>query len=429
MRNQEVTQLVLLRQMFDAAVEVARSADGIRAALPVPPTGRTIVVGSGKAGATMARALLAAWPGELSGIVVVPDGYRIEAGNIEILEASHPVPDRRGQAAAEGVLAAVQGLTADDLVICLISGGGSSLLPAPAASIGLDEKQRITSDLLRSGATISEMNCVRKHLSQIKGGRLALACQPARVVSFIVSDVAGDDLSAIASGPTVPDPTTSEEALAILDRYNIVVHEQLRTWLQTAASETPKADHPAFRNVTNRLVATPSLALRSAAHVAEAAGYPVVILGDVIEGEAREVGRAMAGIARSVHAGTSSLPRRCVLLSGGETTVTVRGSGQGGRNREFLLGLAVGLAGTDGIYALAADTDGQDGLDDAAGAVVEPDTLRRAREKGFDPHDALRNNDAGRFFDALGDALLTGPTFTNVNDFRAIVIDPDGARI
>ncbi|QIE55661.1 glycerate kinase [Pikeienuella piscinae] len=424
MENRNEAAFALLRRMFDAAVDVARSADGIRAVLPAPPKGRTLVIGAGKAGATMARAVETMWPGPLSGVVVVPDGYSDETGTIEIVEASHPVPDRRGLAASERILAAVEGLTADDMVLCLISGGGSSLLVAPAAAIGLDDKQRITSDLLRSGATIHEMNCVRKHLSRIKGGRLAVACQPARVVSFIVSDVAGDDLSTIASGPTAPDPSTSGEALAILERYDVAVDGAVRRWLQAAESETPKADHPAFHDVANHLVATPSLALLGAADVAEAAGYPAVVLGDVIESEAREAGRVLAGIACAVRAGTSSLPRRCVLLSGGETTVTVTGKGRGGRNREFILGLALGLAGADGIHALAADTDGKDGAGDIAGAIVGPDTLRRARELGLDPHLALKDNDAGPFFDALGDALHTGPTFTNVNDFRAIIVDP-----
>ena len=428
MRNQEAAQFVLLRQMFDAAVEVAKSTDGIKAALPAPPEGRTVVIGAGKAAALMASAVEAAWPTDVSGIVVVPDGYGLPTARIDVREAGHPVPDERGAAAAKAILDAVSDLSERDLVLCLVSGGGSALLPVPAVTLDLDEKQRITSHLLRSGATIAEMNCVRKHLSGIKGGRLALACHPARVESFIVSDVAGDDLSAIASGPTVPDPTTSGEALAILDRYAIAIGEHLRAWLGSPESETPKPTHPAFRTVVNHLVATPAMALRAAARVAERAGYQAVILGDVIEGEAREVGRAFAGIARAVRTGASSLPRRCVLLSGGETTVTVKGTGRGGRNSEFLLGLAIGLDGTDGIYALAADTDGRDGPGDAAGAVVGPDTVMRARERCLDPHDALRDNDAGGLFDALGDAVRTGPTFTNVNDFRAIIVDSDGGR-
>lgn len=427
MEDRNVAPFSLLRQMFNVAVEVAKSTDGIRAVLPDPPKGRTIVVGAGKAGATMARAIESMWEGELSGIVVVPDGYATTTSKIEIVEARHPVPDERGMAATARILSAAKDLTEDDLVLCLISGGGSSLLVAPADAIRLESKQRITSDLLRCGATIHEMNCVRKHLSRIKGGRLALAYQPARVVSFIVSDVAGDDLSTIASGLTVPDTTTSADALAILKRYDVAISDEVRRWLNSPESETPKADHPAFRTVSNHLVATPSLALRAAADVAEAAGYAGVILGDAIEGEAREVGQVLAGIARAVRAGTSSLAPRCVLLSGGETTVTVRGAGQGGRNREFLLGLALGLDGADGIYALAADTDGKDGAGDAAGALVGPDTLIRARAAGIDPYEALKNNDAGSFFDALGDTLRTGPTLANINDFRAVIVDSGNA--
>ncbi len=419
-RNQ--TRLNLLRTMFDAAVDVAKPASNIRIALPPRPEGRTIVVGAGKAAALMAHAVEEVWP-DAAGLIVVPYGCALPCRRIAMMEARHPLPDENGLCAAREILHLVSGLSSSDLVLCLISGGGSALLTAPTPALHLDEKQDITSTLLRSGATITEMNCVRKHLSLIKGGRLALACEPAHVVSLIVSDVPGDDISVIASGPTSPDLTTSKEALAILDRYQIPFSKNVRKWLHRPESETPKPDHPVFRRTKYHIVATPSMALQAAARVSKEAGYLPVILGDAIEGEAREVGRALAGIARSAKAGTSSFTPPCVLLSGGETTVTVRGRGRGGRNCEFLLGLVTALESTSRIYALAADTDGQDGQAEIAGAVVAPDTLSLARLRGLDPYRSLSDNDAGRFFEQLGDVILTGPTFTNVNDFRAILID------
>lgn len=408
--------------MFDAAVDVAKSTSNIRIALPPRPKGRTIVVGAGKAAALMARAVEEAWP-DVAGLIVVPYGHALPCRRIAVMEARHPLPDENGLRASREILRLVSGLSSSDLVLCLISGGGSALLTAPPPTLGLDEKQEITSALLRSGATIVEMNCVRKHLSLIKGGRLALACDPAQVVSLIISDVPGDDVSVVASGPTSPDLTSSTEALAILTRYQIPFSTSVGEWLRRPESETPKSGHPVFQRTKNHLVATPSMALRAAAMVSKEAGFQPIILGDAIEGEAREVGRALAGIARSAITGTSSFTPPCVLISGGETTVTVRGSGRGGRNCEFLLGLLTALEPARAIYALAADTDGRDGQTEIAGAVVAPDTLKLARLCALDPHKSLSDNDAGSFFEELGDVICTGPTFTNVNDFRAILID------
>jgi len=409
----------VLQRLFAAAVGAAAPELCVPAHLPAPPKGRTVVVGAGKAAAAMAQAVEAHWPPDapLSGLVVTRYGYGVAPlRRIEVVEAAHPVPDEAGRNAAARSLAAVRGLGADDLVLCLISGGGSALLALPAPGVTLAEKQEINRALLRSGAAIGEMNCVRKHLSAIKGGRLALACAPARVVTLAISDVPGDDLSVIASGPTVPDATTQADARAVLARYGIPVPGIL----QDPAFETPKA-LPAG---DVRLVATPQMALEAAARVARAAGLTPLILGDALEGEAREVGRVMAGLARQVVRHGQPVPAPCVLLSGGETTVTVRGTGVGGRNVEFLLALAVALDGLGGVHALAADTDGVDGAAEVAGAVISPDTLARAAALGLNPRAALDNNDAHGFFAALGDQVVTGPTRTNVNDFRAILIRP-----
>jgi hydroxypyruvate reductase len=418
----------LLRAMFDAAVEAAQPANFIPLNLPQRPRGRTIVIGAGKASAAMAHTLERHWPGALEGLVVTRYGYRVPCRRIEIVEAAHPVPDEAGHAAARRMLALVEGLTEDDLVICLISGGGSALLALPLEGITLAEKQTLNSALLASGATISEMNCVRRHVSAIKGGRLAAACHPARVVTLMISDVPGDDPTDIASGPTVPDSTTCADALAILERYRVEAPASVLHVLRTGAGESIKPDSPRMARAQARMVMTPRLALQAAASVARDAGIPVHMLGDAIEGEARDVGKVMAAITKSVAHHDEPFRKPCVLLSGGETTVTVRGNGRGGRNVEFLLALAIELDGLAGIYALAGDTDGVDGQEEIAGAVINPDTLERAWSAGMSPKDRLANNDAHSFFERLGDSVVTGPTLTNVNDFRAIFICDENTR-
>jgi glycerate 2-kinase len=380
------------------------------------------VLGAGKASAAMARAVEQHWPGELSGLVVTRYGHAVPCSRIEIVEAAHPVPDAAGRAVAERILKLARSAGPDDLVLCLISGGGSSLLALPAPGLTLEDKQAVNKALLASGADIGQMNVVRKHLSFIKGGRLAAAAHPAQVVSLLISDVPGDDPSAIASGPTVPDPSTFADAQAILARYGIEPPAAVAAHLSRAAEETPKPGDPRLTGTRNVMIAAPQLSLEAAAEVARAAGVTPLLLGDALEGEAAEVGKVMAGIARSVVLHGQPLPPPCVLLSGGETTVTVKGQGRGGRNVEFLLGLAVALNGLPGAWALAGDTDGIDGAEEVAGAIVTPDTLVRARGKGIDARDRLADNDGHGFFEALGDQLVTGPTLTNVNDFRAILI-------
>ncbi len=412
----------LLRQMFDAAVEAAQSSHCLPPHLPEPPRGRTLVIGAGKASAEMARVVEQHWPGELSGLVVTRYGYSVPCKRIEIVEAAHPVPDEAGLAAAKRILGLVSGLSADDLVICLISGGGSSLLVLPDDDLQLADKQEINKALLKSGATIGEMNCVRRHLSAIKGGRLAAACHPARVVTLLISDVPGDDPADIASGPTTADPTTCADALAILRRYAIDVPDKVRALLESGRGESVKPGDPRLANSETRMIATPQMALEAAAAVARAAGVPVHILGDSIEGEARDVGIVMAGIARHVSTHQQPFQPPCILLSGGETTVTVRGNGRGGRNVEFLLSLGVTLNGQPGIHAMACDTDGVDGQEEIAGAYLAPDSLARAWEQGIKPRESLANNDGHGFFQALGDSVICGPTLTNVNDFRAVLI-------
>jgi hydroxypyruvate reductase len=415
----------LLRRMFDAAVAAALPERCLPDKLPVPGAGRTIVVGAGKASAAMAAALERSWSGPLSGLVVTRYGHAVACRDIHIVEAAHPVPDEAGRTAAERVLRLVHGLGADDLVICLISGGGSALLTLPAPGISLDDKQAVNRALLKSGANIAEMNCVRKHLSAIKGGRLAATAHPARVVTLVISDVPGDDPAVIASGPTVPDPTTFADARAVLAKYAIDPPESVRSHLQRGAEETPKPDDPRLRHARTVLVARPQDALTAAAEVARAAGVTPLILGDSIEGEAREVARVMAAIARQVARHGEPVPAPCVLLSGGETTVTVRGAGRGGRNAEFLLALALALDGAPGIHALAADTDGIDGTEDNAGCLLAPDSLERARANGLEPKRLLQENDGYGFFAALDALVTTGPTLTNVNDFRAILVLPE----
>ncbi|RDK04927.1 glycerate kinase type-2 family protein [Cupriavidus lacunae] len=408
--------------MFEAAVAAAQPARTLARHLPPPPRGRTIVIGAGKASAAMASALEAAWPGPLEGLVVTRYGYAVPCSRIEIVEAAHPVPDDAGLAASQRMLEMVAGLGEDDLVICLVSGGGSSLLPLPLPGITLDDKQRVNRALLKSGATISEMNCVRRHLSAIKGGRLAAACYPARVLNLLISDVPGDDPIDIASGPSVPDPTTRADALAIVRRYAIELPANVMDVLASDAAETLKPGDPRLPRIRTEFIATPRLALEAAAQVGRDAGYAVHMLGDAIEGEARDVGKVLGGIALEAARHGQPFAAPCVLLSGGETTVTVRGAGRGGRNVEFLLSLALALRGEPGIYAMAGDTDGVDGQEEIAGAVIGPDTLDRAWRAGLRPQDALAANDGHGFFEALGDAVITGPTLTNVNDFRAILL-------
>jgi hydroxypyruvate reductase len=417
----------LLRRMFDAAIEAAQPAHIVPPHLPAPPKRRLVVIGAGKASAAMARAVESHWPGELSGLVVTRYGYAVRCQRIEIVEAAHPVPDAAGLAAARRMLDLVRGLTADDLVLCLISGGGSALLPLPIEGLRLEHKQALNRALLKSGASINEMNCVRRHLSAIKGGRLAAACHPARVLTLAISDVPGDDPTNIASGPTVPDPTTCADALAIVRRYGIELPPPVREVLESGRGESIKPGDPRLARSEIKLVATPQMALAAAAKVAREAGITPLLLGDAIEGEAREVGKVMAGIAKSVAQHGHPIAAPCVLLSGGETTVTVRGSGRGGRNVEFLLALAVALDGAPNIWAIAGDTDGVDGAEEVAGAIVAPDTLERSRQMGLRAADRLADNDGHGYFEALGDQVVTGPTLTNVNDFRAVLVLPPQA--
>jgi hydroxypyruvate reductase len=418
----------ILRALFDAAVDAGAAAAALPPLLPAPPRGRTIAVGAGKAAAAMAQAVEAHWPGPLEGFVVTRDGFGAPTRRLRVIEAAHPVPDRRGLDAAQAMLAAVRGLSADDLVLCLMSGGASSLLVLPVEGVALAQKQALTRALLASGAPIEDMNAVRKHLSRIKGGRLAAAAHPARVVTLAISDVVGDDPAVIGSGPTVPDPTTFAQARAILAKCRIEPAPAIRAHLERAADETPKPGDPRLARAEFRLIVSPRLMLEAVAAKARALGVHPISLGDAVTGEAREVGAYHAKLARQ-YAANAVTPKPCVILSGGETTVTVRAAGgRGGPNTEYLIGLARGLAGAPGIHALAADTDGADGSEDNAGAFVSPDTLARAGALGLDPADALARNDAWRFFHALGDLLVTGPTRTNVNDLRAILILQDSGR-
>ena len=416
----------LLRQMFDAAVAAAQPALCLPAHLPPPPKGRTIVIGAGKASAAMARALEDHWAGPLEGLVVTRYGYDVPCQRIEIVQAAHPVPDAAGLAASQRIAQLVTGLTADDLVIALISGGGSSLLVAPGEGLTLADKQAVNAALLASGATISEMNCVRRHLSSLKGGRLGALCHPAQLVTLLISDVPGDAPMDIASGPTVADATSCADALAIVQRYQIAMPDAMRALLESGAGETVKPDDERLAASSVRMITAPQIALEAAAQVARAAGITPYILGDSLEGEARDVAKTLAGITRQVALRGQPFHPPCVLLSGGETTVTIRGKGRGGRNVEFLLALAVALGDLKGVHALAGDTDGVDGIEEIAGALFTPDTLARAWAQGMNPRTYLDNNDAHSFFQALGDSVLTGPTLTNVNDFRAILINAAG---
>lgn len=415
-----------LRSLFDAALAAADPDRMIAPAMPRPVVGRTVVVGAGKASAAMARAFEARWPGPIEGLVVTRHGHGAACERIEIVEASHPVPDAAGQEAARRILDLAGGLGADDQLVFLVSGGGSALLALPAPGLTLEDKQAVTRALLRCGATIGEINTVRKHLSAIKGGRLAAAAAPARVVTIAISDVPGDDPAVIASGPTVPDPSRFADARAVLAKYQIAEPAAVIAHLDAAAVETPKPGDPIFANASYTMIASPRQALAAAADAAQAQGVTPIVLSDRIEGEAHDIGLMHAAIALQLRdglrigAGNIALP--AVLLSGGETTVTVRGEGRGGRNSEFLLSLAAALDGARGISAIACDTDGIDGTEDNAGAMLLPDSIARAAARGVSIKTKLAENDAWGFFDATGDLVVTGPTLTNVNDFRAILV-------
>ena len=415
----------LMREMFDAAIASAQPHRCIPAALPHPSEvrGRLIVIGAGKASAVMAQAVEQHWPGPLEGLVVTRYGYAVPCQHIEIVQAAHPVPDAAGLQAAERMLAMVQGLTADDVVLSLISGGGSALLPLPLPGISLEDKQMLNRALLASGATISEMNTVRRHLSAIKGGRLAKACAPARVITLLISDIPGDHAIDIASGPTVADPTTCDDALAILRRYCITVPAYVQQLLESGWGESVKPHELPTAASDVRMIATPQQGLQAAARVAQAKGYTPYILSDAMEGEAREVGKVLGALALQAARESTAFRTPCALLSGGETTVTLRGQGRGGRNVECLLSLALTLRGHPHIHALMGDTDGVDGVEEIAGAYIGPDTLSRAFAQGLNPQHSLDANDGHGFFSALGQSVVTGPTHTNINDFRVILID------
>jgi glycerate 2-kinase len=424
-----------LRHLFDTAVARAQPLLNMAGLLPAPPRGRTLVLGAGKAAGAMAQALEQLWPvdARLEGLVVTryhhtpprPEGL---LQRIEVVEASHPVPDQAGMDASARMLALTQGLSSDDLVICLVSGGGSALLTLPADGLSLADKQRINRELLACGAPIGEMNTVRKHLSRIKGGRLAAACAPAQVLTLTISDVPGDDPGMIASGPSVPDETTCDQALALLDRYGIAIPQTVRTALQNGSLETPKPTDAAFAGHQVKMMATPMQSLQAAADAARATGLNAYILSDEIEGESREVAKVHAALARAAANGHGPFQKPCVILSGGETTVTLRTpqpgfpKGKGGRAGEFCLGLAMALQGQKGVWALAADTDGIDGVEDNAGALVTPDSLQRCEQLGLKPAAFADRNDSYRLFEALGDLVVSGPTHTNVNDFRALLV-------
>jgi hydroxypyruvate reductase len=413
----------LLIGMFRAAVDAASPTRCVPRHLPERPGGRVVVVGAGKAAAAMAQAVEEQWGNAISGLVVTRYGHRSPCRRIDVVEAGHPNPDAASYDAAVRIRRLVSGLTADDFLLCLWSGGGSSLLSLPADGITLADKRGINQQLLRSGASIGEINCVRKHLSAIKGGRLALLAQPAQVLSLIISDVPGDDASVVASGPTMADSSTREQALEVLERYDLNVPSHVMEWLQSKEAETPKPGDQRLARVRNVLVATPMASLLAAAACARAQRVQPLILGDAIEGEARECANLHAGIAISCATHGHPLPAPCVLISGGETTVTVRGGGRGGRNAEFLLALALALRAHPQVWAIACDTDGIDGTEDNAGARIGPATLERASAWGIDAAAALEDNDAYRVFDVLNDLIMTGPTRTNVNDFRAILIE------
>lgn len=411
-----------LTSLFHAAVHAADPLAGIRSHLPKPPKGRTIVIGAGKGSAQMAAALETCWQGPLEGLVVTRYGFSAPCNKIEIIEASHPVPDAAGLVASKRLLELVKGLTEDDLVIALISGGGSALLPAPAGNLTLEDEISVNRALLASGAPISAMNTIRKHLSLIKGGRVAIAAYPAKVVSLVVSDIPGDDPALVASGPTVPGAGTREQALDLIRLYNIDLPASVMAHISTAEADAPAMDDARFARNEVHLIASAGVSLSAAAEQANKWGIEAAILSDAIEGEAREAAHVHAAIAREIRSHDRPFAKPIVLLSGGETTVTISGKGKGGRNSEFLLSLAIDIDGCDGIHAMAADTDGIDGSEDNAGAFADGGTAARMRQLGVIPTQYLKNNDAWSAFNAVGDLFVPGPTGTNVNDFRAILI-------
>jgi glycerate 2-kinase len=415
-----------LREMFRAAIEAADPARAVPRFLPPPPGngGRLIVVGAGKAAASMARAVESHVNGPLEGLVVTRYGHGAPCQKIEVIEAAHPVPDQAGLFAARRIVELCSHLSEKDLVLCLMSGGASALLTLPGEGVELEDMRALTQALLKSGANIHEMNCVRKHLSAIQGGRLAAMAHPARMVTLGISDVPGDDPAVIGSGPTVPDPTTLAEARKILAKYRITPPESCARRLNQAQAETPKPNDTRLARSEFRMIASPKASLEAAADVARKQNVAVLSLGDAVEGEAREVGARHAHFAREIRAGLAPVKPPCVVISGGETTVTVKGQGRGGRNVEYLLGLTVALDGMPGVFALAGDTDGIDGTENNAGALTAPDSLTRARAAGRDPAAMLADNDGYAFFEGLGDLVVTGPTLTNVNDFRALLLLP-----
>lgn len=416
-----------LASLFDAAVRAADPATVIEANLPPRPRGRTIIVGAGKGAAQMARAFEKRWDGPLSGAVVTRYGFGVPCERIDVLEAAHPIPDQNGMVASRRLLSEVSGLTADDLVVSLVCGGGSALLPAPPGDLTLEDEIAVNRALLASGAPIRAMNAVRKHVSSIKGGRLAAAAYPARVVSLVVSDIPGDDPAVVSSGPTIADGTTQADALRVIERYGLSLPDRVMRWIVSDAASAPRPDDPVFARNEVRLIASASVSLQAAAARARAGGIEAVILSDAIEGEAREVARVHAAIAREVATRDQPFTRPVVILSGGETTVTLKSNGKGGRNSEFLLALALDLEGIEAVAALAADTDGIDGSEDNAGAFADGQTIPRLRQLGMDGAEHLHRNDSWTAFDALSDLFIPGPTGTNVNDFRAILVGSPGA--
>jgi glycerate 2-kinase len=415
--------VALLTSMFDAAIEAADPLASLKAHLPEKPKGRTVVIGAGKGAAQMAAAFEQLWDGPLSGVIVTRYGYAAPCQHVKVLEASHPVPDEAGLAASAALFETVRDLSADDLVVALVCGGGSSLLPSPPEGLTLADEQALNEALLASGAPIGAMNAIRKHCSTIKGGRLAKAAYPARVVSLVVSDVPGDDPAQVASGPTVPDDVTLEEALALVESLRIELPEAIKTHLAKESARAPDPSDEAFARNEVTVVASAGISLDAAAGVGRNAGYSVAILSDAIEGEARDIGLMHAAIARQVAEKNAPFQKPAIFLSGGETTVTLRAKGRGGRNTEFLLSFANAIEGAQGISALAADTDGIDGSEDNAGAFADGQSAARIRKGGVDPKAALSGNDAWGAFEAAGDLFVPGPTGTNVNDFRAILIE------
>ncbi|SFD89805.1 glycerate kinase [Nitrosomonas sp. Nm166] len=417
----------LLLESFSIAVKAADPIHVVPQHLPSSPRGRTLVVGAGKAAAAMALAVENSWPADarLDGLVITRYGHKLPTHKIEVIEAGHPIPDKNGEQASRQILSAVKALKSEDLLLCLFSGGGSSLLSLPIDGISLQDLKEVTHQLLRCGASIQEINTVRKHLSAVQGGKLAAACK-APVVALIISDVTGDEATHIASGPCAPDPTTYSDALAVLDHYNLEVSSTVRRILfagkEQAVNETPKPGSSIFFRVENRIIANAHQSLIAASNYFQGLNITPFILGDTVTGESREIAKSYAALAREIHLYPQLLRAPAVLLSGGETTVTLKGNGRGGRNSEFLLSLLIGLAGQERTYALACDTDGLDGSENNAGALITPDSLIRAQEIGLNAASLLDNNDAYTFFEQLNDLVITGPTYTNVNDYRAVLV-------